>query len=130
MEAVRIRIGLHKSPVNRHPTAAQQRQLAAQKHELPVGRLQRSRIVLAKIGNRLVARRSALAQPDHLQIAPRLGFEPARTSYPVLIAVQIQLQQQRRIERWLTGAAARFGMLESQRLKIGNYIVDGISRIG
>ena len=51
-------------------------------------------------------------------IAPRLAFEPARTAHPVLSAVQIQLQQQRRIERWLTGATVRLGMLESELLQV------------
>ncbi len=98
MDAVPVRIRLQEGPVNRHPTAAQQGQLTAQQNELPVGRWQRSRIVLAKVSNCLgtLARGGPLAQPDHFQVAMRLGFQPARTSYPVLITVQVQFQQQSR----------------------------------
>ena len=118
MDAVPVRIRLQEGPVNRHPTAAQQGQLTAQQNELPVGRTQRSRIVLAKVSNCLVARGGPLAQPDHFQVAMRLGFQPARTSYPVLITVQVQFQQQSRIVRRMASAAILFRMPESQRLQI------------
>ena len=69
MEAAPVRIGLHILPVNRHPAAAQQRQLAAHQHELPVGLLEYRRIVLAKIRNRLVTR------PRPLETVKELDFE-------------------------------------------------------
>ena len=57
----------------------------------------------------------------------RLGFEPARTAYPVLVAVQVELQQQSRIVGRLAGPAVFLRMPEAQRLQV-QRVDEGIDR--
>ena len=118
MDAVRIRIGLRKSPVDSHPAALRKRQLPTWRKELPVGCPQRRCIALAEIRDCPAARRGTPAPPDHLQVPSRLRFQPARTAHPVLTAMQAKLRQQSRIMGRLAGPAVFFRVPETQRLQI------------
>ena len=48
----------------------------------------------------------------------RLGFEPARAAYPVLVSIQVEPRQQSRIVGRLTGPAVCLRVLETRRLQV------------
>ena len=56
-------------------------------------------VVLAEIGNRLVIGNKAAGEPHHLDVAPGLTLEPAARLNPIEIAVDVELQQHRRMIR-------------------------------
>jgi hypothetical protein len=69
---------------------------AAKHHELAAHHYDRWSIVTAEIGNRLEVWRHAPGQRHQLDIALRLALEPAAGWDAVQVAVDIQLQQDRR----------------------------------
>ena len=56
-------------------------------------------IVLAEVGNRLVIGSEPARQPHHLNVAPGLTLQPAARLDPIEIAVDVELQQYRRMIR-------------------------------
>src|SRR6266699_5759075 len=56
-------------------------------------------IVLAEIRNRLVIGNKAAREPHHLDVAPGLTLEPAARLNPIEVAVDVELQQHRRMIR-------------------------------
>ena len=71
----------------------------AQSDELPAGRPDRRAIVLPEVGDGLEVRRQAPRQPHHLDVALRLALQPPARRDLVDVAVDVDLQQQRRDDR-------------------------------
>ena len=71
--------------------------MAAQDDELGADLADRPAIVFAKVRNRHVIRDQAVAQPHHFHIAARLPLHPEARLNPVEIAVNMELQQNRRV---------------------------------
>ena len=72
---------------------------AAEHHKPGADLADGAAIVLAEVGNRLVIGSKAVGEPHHLNIAPGLTFKPAARLGPVEIAVDVELQQHRRMVR-------------------------------
>ena len=56
-------------------------------------------VILAEIGNRLVIGNQPAGEPHHLNVAARLTLKPAARLNPIEIAVDVELQQHRRMVR-------------------------------
>ena len=90
---------LEFAPVDGHQFRAEEIQPAAQQVEVLEQRLERRAVVPAEIRDGLEIRAHPAQQPDHFEIARRLGLQtPART-HAVQIAVEIELEQIRRVIR-------------------------------
>ena len=112
------------------PGIGQQVKPAAQGNEPSAHLADRRAIVLAKVGNRLVIRHQAAGQPHHFHIAPGLPFKaPARLN-PVEVAVNIELQQYRRM---IARPAGRLGRnpakAQAAEIKLLNKDIDHPHRI-
>ena len=87
-------------------------------------------VVLAEVGNRLVIGYQSTRQPHYLNVVPSLTLEPPARLSPVEIAVDIQLQQDRRMIR---RPASRLGInpVKSQlgQVEFLNKNVDHPNRI-
>ena len=79
--------------VHRQQLAAEQIQLLAEQHELAEHRAEGLAVIAAEIGDGLEVGLQVPQQPDHLDIAVGLGFQPAARADAVQVAVNIQLQQ-------------------------------------
>ncbi len=88
---------LELAAIDRHAGLGEQVQLATQRDEPGTDLADRRAIVLAKVGDRLVIRREAAGQPHHFHVAPRLAFQSAARLNPVEVAVDVELQQNRRM---------------------------------
>jgi hypothetical protein len=90
---------LELAAIDRHAGFGEQTHRATERNkpgaDLPDG----ATVVLAEIGNRLVIRNKAAREPHHLNIAPGLALQPAARLNPIEIAVDIELQQYRRMIR-------------------------------
>src|SRR3984957_12175203 len=77
-----------------------------------------SAIVLAEVGNRLVIGDEPASQPHHLNVAPGLVLKPPARLHPIEIAVNVKLQQHRRMIRGSAGCLGsdptkpKFGQIE------------------
>src|SRR5262249_29409329 len=56
-------------------------------------------VVLAEVGNRLVIRSKSASEPHHLDVPPGLMLEPAARLNPIEVAVDVKLEQYRRMVR-------------------------------
>ena len=63
--------------------------------DLPDGRA----IVLAEVGNSLVIGSKPARQPHHLNVAPGITLQPPARLDPIEIAINVELQQHRRMVR-------------------------------
>ena len=81
----------------------QQAHLAAEFDKACAHLADRTAIVLPEIRNRLVVGDKPAHKPHHLNVAPGVTLEPAARLNPVEIAVNIELQQHRRMIRRPTG---------------------------
>ena len=70
---------------------------AAQLDEPRTHLLDGAAVVLAEVRNRLVVGRQPTEQPHHLDVAPSFAFQPPARLHPVEIAVDVELQQSRRM---------------------------------
>src|SRR5262249_11053603 len=90
----------------------------------------RAAVVLAEVGNRLVIRGKPAGEPHHLDIPPGLMLEPAARLNPIEIAVDVELQQYRRMirrpagRRWIDPAK-----LELAKIELVDKNVDDPNRI-
>jgi len=73
--------------------------LAAQFYEARTHLAQRRPVIFAEVGDRLVIGRETAQQPHHFDIASGLSFKPAARLHPVQIAVNVELQENRRMIR-------------------------------
>src|ERR1700720_2216546 len=74
-------------------TRARTDQPPAQDHELPENLFERGAIVAPEIGDGLEVRLQAPQQPDDLDVAMTFGLKTAARSYPVQIAVDVELEE-------------------------------------
>ncbi len=68
---------LDPGAVDREQFAAKQIQLTAEQHELAEDRAEGVAVVAAEVGDGLEVGLQVPQQPDHLDVAVGLGFEPA-----------------------------------------------------
>jgi hypothetical protein len=85
----------------------EQIQLLAQHDELPAHLEDRWAVVLAEVSNGLEVRPQATGQPHHLDVALGLPLQASAGLNPIKIAVDVNLQQRRRM---VGGPAGRFGL--------------------
>src|ERR1700724_1377008 len=72
----------------------------AQKHEVPKHGFEGGAIDAAKIGDRLEIRVQAAQQPQDLDVTIGFGFQTPARSYPVQIAIDVELEKiTRRVAR-------------------------------
>jgi hypothetical protein len=94
---------LELAAVDGHARRSEQAHLAAQLDEASAHLAKRKTVVLAEVGDRLVIWHQAAQQPQKLQIAPGFALEPAARLHAVEIAVDVELQQDRRVEGGSSG---------------------------
>ena len=75
----------------------EQIQLPAQRDELAARRPDRRAVVLPEVGDGLEVRRQAPGQPHQLDVALRLPLQPPARGDLVDVAVDVDLQQHRRV---------------------------------
>ena len=90
---------LELAAVDRNTRRRPQTHQATQFNKLNADLLDRSPAVLAEVGNRLVVRSEPAGQPHDLDIAPSLSLKPPARLNPIEIAVDVELQQDRRMIR-------------------------------
>jgi len=84
---------LEPRAIHRQQLAAEQVEPPAQQHELAEDRLERGAVGAPEVGDGLEVGFQAPQQPDHLDVAVGLGFQPATGSNTVQVAVDVKLQQ-------------------------------------
>ncbi len=89
---------LELAAVDGHARRGEQAHLAAQLDKVRAHLAQRSAVVLAEIGDRLVVGHKAPQQPQKLQIAPGFALEPPARLHAVEIAVDVELQENRGVK--------------------------------
>ncbi len=121
---------LELTPVDRHARRRQQAELPTQRHEPRADLADRGAIVLAEVGDGLVIRRQAGRQPHHLDIATRLTLKPPARLDPVEVAVDVELEQHRRM---IPRPARRLGLCaietETAQIKLVDKDIDHPNRI-
>ncbi len=90
---------LELAAVDRHAGLRQQPHRAAQRNKARAHLADGSAIILAEVGNRLVIGHQPTHKPHHLDVVPSLTLKPPARLNPVEIAVDIELQQHRRMIR-------------------------------
>ena len=95
---------LDAGAIDRQQLAPEQIKAPAQDHKLPENFLERGAIAAPKTGDRLEIRFQAAQQPDDLDVAMRLGFQPAARAHPVQIAIDGEFEE---IARRAAGTARR-----------------------
>ena len=90
---------LELAAVDRHAGLRQQAHRAAQRNKARAHLADGTAIVLAEVGNRLVIGHQPARKPHHLDVVPSLTLKPPARLNPVEIAVNIELQQHRRMIR-------------------------------
>ena len=90
---------LELAAVDRDAGLRQQAHRAAQRNKAHAHLADGTPIVLAEVGNRLVIGHKSARKPHHLDVVPSLTLQPPARLNPVEIAVNIELQQHRRMIR-------------------------------
>ena len=90
---------LELAAVDRDAGLREQAHRAAQRNKPGADLADGAAIVLAEVGNRLVIGSKPARQPHHLNVAPSLTLKPAARLNPIEIAVDVELQQDRRMIR-------------------------------
>ena len=94
---------LEFAAINGDAGLSEQAHHAAQRNETRAHLADGRAIVLAEVGNRLVIWSQTPRQPHHLDVAPSLTLKPAARLDPIEIAVNVELQHDRRMIRRSTG---------------------------
>src|SRR6185436_16904002 len=94
---------LELAAVDRHDRLGEQLQPAAQLNELSAHLANRFAVILAKVGDRFKVRHQPPSEPNQLDIALRLPLKAAAGLNPVEVAIDVDLQQHRRVVRGPTG---------------------------
>ena len=105
--------GLELAAVDGHQRLGKQIQPAAQHDELAAHSADGASVVLAEVGDGLEVGREPPGEPHQLEIALRFALEPAARGDAVQIAVDIQLEQHRRVIAGASGGR-RGGTLKPQ----------------
>ncbi len=122
---------MEKRAVDCHQCPTHEIKLAGKEHKTAVRQLQRDPVLLTELGNRAVAGRKLLEQPNELEITLRLPLKTARGADLIEIAVKIQLQKVGRIVRRLARSPTGIGMTKPELLHIerGNVSLNRTHRI-
>ena len=88
---------LELAAVDGNTCLGEQFKLETQRHKLGAGLADRSAIIRAKVGNRLVIRDQTTRQPHDLDVTTGLALHATARFNPVEIAVYMELQQNRRV---------------------------------
>lgn len=88
---------LELAAVNGNHAVGQQVELPANGNEATADLADRRPVVSSEIRNGLEVRGKAASQPDQLQIALSLSLKPAAGLHAVEVAVDVDLQQRRRV---------------------------------
>src|SRR5579863_1216986 len=94
---VPIVYGLELAPIYGNARRRQQAHLTAEFDEPCTYFAKRQAVVLPEVRNRLVIRSETTQQPHNLDIASGFSFEPPARLHPVQIAIDVKLQQNRRM---------------------------------
>jgi hypothetical protein len=84
---------LDAGAVDSQQLTAEQVELPTEEHEGPKHRPEGGTVVTPESGNGLEVRLQPSEQPDHLDVAVRLGYQAPARAHPVEIAVDVELQQ-------------------------------------
>src|SRR5207302_10300677 len=103
--------------VNRDAGFRQQPHTAAERNKPGADLSDRAAIILAEVSNRLVIGSESAREPHHLNLAPGLTLQPAARLHPVEIAVDVELQKDRRMIR-RPASHLRINAAETQHRKI------------
>ena len=118
--------------VHRQELAAEQVEPSAQDHELPEHGPEGGAVVASEVGDGLEVRLQAPDEPDHLDVAVRLGLQAPAGSHPVEVAVDVELQQVGRVvarpARGLRDDAGEAGPCEVQLVDEGLDEADRVVR--
>ena len=90
---------LELAAVDRDRAVRKQPHRAAQRNKARTHLADGTAIVLAEVGNRLVIGHQSARKPHHLDVVPSLTLKPPARLNPIEIAVNIELQQDRRMIR-------------------------------
>ena len=90
---------LELAAIDGHDRLGEQIELAAQHDELAAYLADRRPIVLAEVGNGLEVRHQPSGQPHQLDVALRLALQPTAGLDAIQVAVDVELQQHRRVVR-------------------------------
>src|SRR5205823_419683 len=122
--------GLELAAVDRNARFAKQFKAAAQHHELTADLADGLAIVLAEVGYGLEVRHQPARQPNQLDVALALPFQPTARLHSVEVAVDVNLQQRRRMigrpscRLWLNSAEA-----QPRQIKLIDQDIDRPDRI-
>jgi len=117
---------LELAAVDGHHRPGKQLQVPAQLHEAAADVADAFAIVMAEVGNGLEVGRQSTGQPHQLDIALRLALQPTAGRDAVQVAVDVELEQHRRVVRRPPGRR-RIGAGKTQLLQI--QLVDkGVDR--
>ena len=109
--------------VNGDESFRKQLQLVAQYDELAAHLADRGPIVLAEVGNGLEVWHQPSGQPHELDIALRLALQPAAGLDAIQVAVDVELQQHRRVVR-RPACRCRVNANEAKCLQIKSFDED------
>jgi hypothetical protein len=111
--------------------AAKKPQAPAEENELPAHALQRLGVVAAEVRDRLEIRRQAPQEPDQLDVAVRLLFQPPAGAEAVEVAVEVEPQQVAGVIARAAGLR-RHRPLEAQgpQIQLGHERVQEADRVG
>ena len=84
---------LDPGTIHRQQFAAEQVYLPAEQYEMAEHCAKRVAVIAAEVGNRLEVRLQVPQQPDHLDIAVGLAFQPSAGPDPIEVAVDVEFQQ-------------------------------------
>ncbi len=129
---------LELAAVDSDTCSGEKTHLAAELDKTRAHLAKRATIVLAEIGNRLVVRDQPAQQPHHFEIAARFTLQPPARLHPIEVAVNVQLQQNRRViggpagRRWLDPLKPERGQIErvdesvdnANRIALGNEVIE------
>jgi len=121
---------LELAAVDRDASFGEEAHRAAQHNKPAADLADGTAVVLAEIGDRLVIRNPTSRQPHHLHIASGLALEPSARLDPVQIAVNIELQEDRRM---IGGSPCRFRIdpaeIERTEIKLLDKHVNHTNRV-
>ena len=108
----------------------EQLQVPAQLHEAAADIADALAVVMTEVGNGLEVGRKSTGQPHQLDVALRLALQPPAGRNAVQVAVDVELEQHRRVVRRPTGRGRlSAGEAQSPQIELFDEGVDRANRI-
>src|SRR5882672_4338491 len=122
--------GLELAAVDRNARFAEQFKSAAQHHELAANPADGLAVVLAEVGYGLEVRHQTAGQPNQLDVTLALALQAPARLHPIEVAVDVNLQQGRRMIGW-SPCCLRLNTAEAQprQVKLIDKDIDRPDRI-